>query len=237
MRKSKCKAFTMAEILLVMGIIGIIGALSLPKLKDNIDERTLVSSTKKLTVDLQDSYTEMISRWNEPDSWFDTDVESGTATSTFAEKWFKSLAVSKQCNTGAGCFSSNTTLDTDTSYYKAILKNGASVAFNIDASSNINLGSSCMITTAYPCAYGKLYVDVNGQDSGPNADGYDIFGYTFSNNGVEPNGYTDNYSVNVATSENSIGKINNTAWVVKAGNQDYNKCADIDWANHQLTCK
>ncbi len=49
---SKNIAFTLAEVLLVIGIIGTVSALTLPNLKNNSDERVNISKAKKVYSDL-----------------------------------------------------------------------------------------------------------------------------------------------------------------------------------------
>ena len=40
---NKLKAFTMAEVLLVLGIIGVVAAITIPNLKDSADEQVYVA--------------------------------------------------------------------------------------------------------------------------------------------------------------------------------------------------
>ena len=57
MKNKKIKAFTMAEVLLVLGIIGIVAAITLPNLKDSTDSQVNVSKAKKVYADLTTAFS------------------------------------------------------------------------------------------------------------------------------------------------------------------------------------
>ena len=65
----------------------------------------------------------------------------------------------------------------------------------------------------------------------PNSPGLDQFYFIFSKNGIEPKGYNSDYSITIDTTTKS----NNTAWVIKAENEDYNKCTGLSWPGN-TTC-
>ena len=52
----KILAFTLAETLIVMGIIGIVSALTLPNLNSSTGEKEKVAKVKKIYRDLTDAY-------------------------------------------------------------------------------------------------------------------------------------------------------------------------------------
>ena len=52
MYKQRKKAFTLAEVLTVIGIIGVVATLTLPNLKDSSDEQVNVSKAKKVYSEL-----------------------------------------------------------------------------------------------------------------------------------------------------------------------------------------
>lgn len=66
----KKSAFTMAEILLVIGIIGVVASLTLPNLNNNADERVNVSKAKKVYSDLSAAVDRMaIKHSGSPNTW------------------------------------------------------------------------------------------------------------------------------------------------------------------------
>ncbi len=215
------KAFTMSEVLMVLAVIGVVAAMALPRLSDNVDEQALVAATKKAYSDLQIAYDSMVTRYGAPDWLLDT-ADYKAAAKLLAERLSQSLDVELDCADSAGnCM--------PTSYkdaYYLRLKSGMGLA--ITASNNVDTSCSSSDDKYYPCYFGNIYVDVNGPDKGPNEAGYDIFWFELSNNGVEPEGLSCDSGVYIYEDR----KILNTAWVIKAGNMDYNKCFDdLSWAN------
>jgi len=73
-------AFTLAETLIVMGIIGIVAALTLPNLNSSTGEKEKVVKLKKIYSDLNDATTRAIAVYGEFENWFLNDT---TATSQY----------------------------------------------------------------------------------------------------------------------------------------------------------
>lgn len=224
------KAFTMAEVLLVLGVIGIVAAITLPRLSDNVDEQALVAGAKKAYSDLQIAYDAMVTRYGEPDGWLSGFGKDSTkrkeATKLLKNRLKESLDVDLDCeDSDTGCMSKSYT---DAYYLK--LKSGTGLAISII--SDLDFTCSDFQDKYYPCAFAKIYVDVNGPDKGPNQDGYDIFDFVLSANGVEPEGLSYTSGIYIYDDIPNM----NTAWAIKAGNLDYNKCfSDLSWANKR-TC-
>ena len=59
----------MAEVLMVLAVIGVVAAMTLPRLSDNVDEQALVAGVRKAYSDLQIAYEAMVTRYGEPDGW------------------------------------------------------------------------------------------------------------------------------------------------------------------------
>ena len=224
------KAFTMAEVLMVLAVIGVVAAMALPRLSDNVDEQALVAGVKKAYSDLQIAYDAMVTRYGEPDGWLSGFGKDSTkrkeATELLKNRLKESLDVDLDCgDSDTGCMS---TSYTDAYYLK--LKSGTGLAISIV--NDLDFTCSNFQNKYYPCKFGNIYVDVNGPDKGPNQDGYDIFDFVLSGNGVEPEGLS--YASGIYIYDETPNR--NTAWAIKAGNLDYNKCfSDLSWANKR-TC-
>lgn len=224
------KAFTMAEVLMVLAVIGVVAAMTLPRLSDNVDEQALVAGVRKAYSDLQIAYDAMVTRYGEPDGWFSGFGKDSTkrkeATELLKNRLKESLDVDLDCgDSDTGCMSTSIT---DAYYLK--LKSGTGLAISI--AGDLDFTCSDFQDKYYPCAFGNIYVDVNGPDKGPNQDGYDIFDFVLSANGVEPEGLS--YASGIYIYDDIPNM--NTAWAIKAGNLDYNKCfSDLSWANKR-TC-
>ncbi|RAI13754.1 MAG: hypothetical protein DKM23_01565 [Candidatus Melainabacteria bacterium] len=224
------KAFTMAEVLMVLAVIGVVAAMTLPRLSDNVDEQALVAGVRKAYSDLQIAYDAMVTRYGEPDGWLSGFGKDSTkrkeATELLKNRLKESLDVDLDCgDSDTGCMSTSIT---DAYYLK--LKSGTGLAISI--AGDLDFTCSDFQDKYYPCAFGNIYVDVNGPDKGPNQDGYDIFDFVLSANGVEPEGLS--YASGIYIYDDIPNM--NTAWAIKAGNLDYNKCfSDLSWANKR-TC-
>lgn len=219
------KAFTMAEVLMVLAVIGVVAAMALPRLSDNVDEQALVAGVRKAYSDLQIAYDAMVTRYGEPDGWLNGLESNKKASELLKNRLKESLDVELDCEDSASnCMPTSTT---DAYYLK--LKSGIGLAISADNDVDFTCGDQYKY---YPCAFGDIYVDVNGPDKGPNQDGYDIFDFVLSGNGVEPEGLS--YASGIYIYDGTPNM--NTAWAIKAGNLDYNKCfSDLSWANKR-TC-
>lgn len=233
---NKFRAFTLAETLIVMGIIGFIAAISVPRLRDGMDERTLVAQLGKIDTDIQTSYQAVITRYNDitsVETWEYAGLADANAIAKIRDllgtRLADNLSAQKKCGTSTGCFTSDSTIDSSTSYQKMILKNGAALALTI--TSKPDFTCSTAENRYYPCPFGSVIVDVNGNETGPNKAGYDIFAYTISKNGIEPNGLDETNGVVLSSTD---GK-QNTAWALKAQNEDYNNAASSNGGS--MTCK
>ena len=165
---AKRVAFTLAEVLITLGIIGIVAALTLPSVVANYKEKQLTTAWKKAYSDVANAAL-LMSQNNEDLS---TEQKIG-------EAFAKYLKVDKVCNANKGveqgCWRENVRI-----YYP----NGA-YSFYSDPS-KLGGGSVCMTLTSgalfcIDCG-GKnsiLIFDVNGI-SKPNTNGKDIFYAVFN---------------------------------------------------------
>ena len=66
------KAFTLAECLVVIGIIGVISTLVVPNLKNSGDDQVYVAKSKKVYAELQTAYERAVLKYGNPSAWGDT---------------------------------------------------------------------------------------------------------------------------------------------------------------------
>lgn len=166
--------FTLAEILVTIGIIGVVAAISMPSLVGNVQKKTYVTQLHKAYSDISNVVKKYLSD-ERVESFKETDLYAGvTSFEDFYEKYFN---VAKYCGTGAGCFAEEYTdfltgeastfdINNSTGYEKVVLASGASIAWNKSKS-----GTS----------YSTLFVDVNGV-KGPNQAGRDLFRMQLNHN-------------------------------------------------------
>jgi prepilin-type N-terminal cleavage/methylation domain-containing protein len=222
----KIKAFTMAEILVVLGIIGVVAVLTLPNLSRNAEDRKVIAGLRKSYAELDTIYQSIATTYGKPYDWNVANTTSAAdMTKTFGDYFAEVSSISKDCGTSTGCFSG--TIDSDTSYRKFLMKDGSSVGMKVSQASTV---FSNVNTTSDNCNggtgdMGTIVVDVNGL-KGENNYGYDTFYINICSKGLVPKGEKA-----MSTSTDS-----STAWVLKAGNRDYLKCSGLNW-NTKRSCK
>ncbi|MBR1680335.1 type II secretion system protein, partial [bacterium] len=121
--------FTLAETLIVMGIIGVVAALTLPNLNSSTGDKEKVAKVKKIYSNLNDVMGRATVVYGDYSSW-------GTNVTKIAGRLTDFMKLSKDCGTsGSGCFSTNVTTDTSSSFsvlnsafYKVILADGTSLS-------------------------------------------------------------------------------------------------------------
>lgn len=207
----KTIAFTLAETLIVMGIIGIVSALTLPNLNSSTGEKEKIAKVKKLYQNLDDAYGRARAVYGPLEDWTKTDSTSGAKATRIGERMTEFMKVSKTCGTATnkGCFSNKNLLnyrgansafvswDQVDTCYKVILADGSTVRF---------------------CSTGNMDVDIDGPNKGKNQIGLDLFRFNIdSNNGVSPQ-RVDNFSNYLA-----VPGFNLSGWVIDYDNMDYLK--------------
>ncbi|MDR1327072.1 MAG: prepilin-type N-terminal cleavage/methylation domain-containing protein [Heliobacteriaceae bacterium] len=65
----KKKAFTLAEVLITLGIIGVVAALTIPSLIAKHKEKETVSKLKNIFSTLSNAYTLILNEHDSPEKW------------------------------------------------------------------------------------------------------------------------------------------------------------------------
>lgn len=191
----KFKGFTLAEVLITLGIIGVVAALTIPNLISGYQKRAVVAGL----IEAQSILNQAVKMYaNETDEEGGMDFDSTLTPQAFAEKYFKPyLKIAQECTKMSdGCWRTGDFYGyydlaghkmTDTVPYSLVLNNGMILGFNkIDGTNLIS-----------------IIVDINGKGS-KNVLGRDVFSfYPFNkgmmctnmpngivlNNGIYPGGY------------------------------------------------
>lgn len=199
--KSELSAFTLAEVLLVLSVIGVVAALTIPALIQKVSNDQYVAKLKKVYSVFSQAYNLLLVDNNGDIS----PVFSGNgmasdganAMNSFATK----LNVIKNCGSGMGCWydteqkflnGSQNTANLDTSlnnkHGKVILADG-SIIYMSDYSGTCTTDRGDQVLDGKIC--GIFYVDINGNKP-PNTRGRDFFGFWITTTGVYPIGiYND----------------------------------------------
>lgn len=69
MYKKSYNAFTLAELLVVLAIIGVVSALTLPNLSQNTGRKETVAQVMKARTTLDEAYNRAISTYGQPALW------------------------------------------------------------------------------------------------------------------------------------------------------------------------
>ena len=188
--------FTLAEVLITLGIIGVVAAITLPTLINNYQNTQYVTSLKKAYTEFNEVLKEMSADAGcvndlQCSGLFDT----GTSHTTLGDEFVKHIKVAKNCKTAAnqGCWAATTNLNYDgtsvSNYtydsvgaYKFITADGMSVYIG-NYGSNCAQGGNTWTTgelgyMSQVCGY--IIFDVNGPQK-PNNWGRDIFQFWITN--------------------------------------------------------
>jgi len=248
----KKKAFTLAEILITLGIIGIVAVLSMSALIAKYKEKETVVKLKKVYSVLDNGFNQMIFDEGTVNSWSD---DHGERQARLWELFPKYFNVAKTCNKNNQCMpSSYKSLRPDTQYANNIsasikqyvLNDGTALSIAYNAGSSIacteNKAYTKTIYGGYSVFCGRLLVDINGR-KGPNTAGKDVFYFFLMQDGIFPAGSSKeriwtNTFANQCLRGNAYGiaEAHCTAWVIFNGNMDYLRCDDLSWTG-KTTCK
>ena len=220
MNKNKNLAFTLAEVLIVIGIIGVVAALTLPNLNHETGDKETVTRVKKTYSILTEALDRAQAIYGDFDTWFKNCTPGNWAPGAKigGERVVEFLKVKKNCKLAAneGCFSSEATknlvgssrgtYDDNVNIYKFILSDGVSVAFQWG--NNI------------------FTVDIDGPNKGANTFGKDLFNFEVDSSTGMLKAYSDcsdtafNCSLGGGV---GVGFGDSAGWILKYDNVDYLK--------------
>ena len=179
----KKAAFTLAEVLITLGIIGVVAAMTMPSLIQNYQEKATVTKLKKCYSLVSQAYVSILNDEGGSDT-----LQAGDDLEMM-EKFGKYLKYQKTCGRNKGCFPNvtyksvtgngyNKWEDDTTDRSRAVLTDGTLIMFNKSAMWGGNEGNYL---------YAQIYVDINGF-KGPNQLGRDFFYFYISPEKIVPAG-------------------------------------------------
>ena len=216
----KALAFTLAEILIVMGIIGVVSALTIPNLNSSTADKEKVAKVKKIYQNLEEAQERAVATYGPMKTWFVSDTSKKVATNKYADRIMEFMKVSKDCKQSvSGCFQNKNYKDSDNTDHgggpnvwpddrKFNLADGASISLSIEpvgANACKRADDGTKFGESNRC--GSLSVDIDGGLKGKNAYGIDFFQFVITTDGIHPAGI-----------ENSNGGTNIVNWCFKKGN-------------------
>ncbi len=250
-------AFTLAEVLITLAIIGVVAAMTIPTLVQKYQERVMITKVKKFysvitnaanlamlehgTLDTWDLPTSVLP--NEDNSNQD-EVDAAHARYDLVwQRILPYLKVDKFCSFASqncGQIYSIYNLRGDqllsSEYARHItLADGTSIVSSwFEGNCNLKFGSGRYLENV--C--GNFVIDMNGE-KGPNRTGVDSFRFLFTKYGIYPTGTHDStlseqyiFDKNCNMTHDDIyAGYACTAWVIINGNMDYLRCNDLDWGS------
>lgn len=171
----KILAFTLAEVLVTLGIIGVVSAMTVPTLMQNHQRKTYVTQLHQVYNLFQQAFLQYTNDKNAL-NLHEAGLTSVAEVNNFMKTYFK---VVQSCTNFTDCFYNgqyrnlNGTNLTNGNYWPGsnapcfVLANGASV---------------CVEHSKYHTSYGHITIDINGK-SGPNIAGRDLFFVSYYNDG------------------------------------------------------
>ena len=228
-------AFTLAEVLITLGIIGVVAAMTLPSLMQRQNERATVSQLKKVASALNQAYMMTVQESGTPDEWGMGGMYEAHSHHIMASKFAKYLKLANNCiddEDNRKCKLVYSSFDRKEISRAVVLIDGTYVNFRIwDGGCNVSHSGE-----ANTC--GAILVDLNGNRK-PNKNGEDIFQFYLTKRGVVPFGL----SGSILTFEKACNKTiaqpypifsgeNMYAcagWVIYNENMDYLHCNGLSW--------
>lgn len=178
-------AFTIAEVLIVLGIIGIVAEMTIPDLVASYQNQVYLTSFKKSYSELNQVLEKMAADNGCPGDLSCTDMVSGGNVSA-GPAFVKYFKVSKDCGTAGTekCWSDKTNENFDgTSASFHTMNSAGSYKFITADGMSFSLDSGSCLTLPPSAGYcGEITVDTNGL-KGPNNDGIDVFWFEIHQNG------------------------------------------------------
>ena len=250
MEKVCClSGFTLAEVLITLGIIGVVAAVTMPTLVANHREKATVAKLKKSYSVLNQAYLRAINEHGNIEDWgFGGDSTAAVEDPESGEKKYGELTVRNsqllldimtEHMTGVKkCYQPAC----DISYYNPKSLSGIErtkgVSLNIvdlpDGSSL--LGGWISLTDCKAVREcGDFAIDINGTKNPPNIVGIDVFYFQVKPTTIAPYGYPGEalefptYYCDIKSTTSQINGYACSSWVIQNENMDYLHCDDLSW--------
>ena len=195
----KVFAFTLAETLIVMGVIGVVAALTLPNLNQSTANKEKVAKVKKIYANLNDAVGRAVAVYGPINEWYVNDKNYND----YRKRTFERITEFMKTSSKA------------TDNRKFVTADGTEVV--VDPVGVSNNGGDLIL----------FVVDIDGPNKGPNIMGKDNFVFVMDeNNCVIPYGPHSFSSWDQASANERKQGLYAAWWIIDNDNMDYLKCPD-----------
>lgn len=234
----KNKAFTLAEVLITLGVIGVVSAITMPSVIQKQQEKVTVNRLKSAYSILSQAFQRAITENGTPETWGMGAMNDPQSNIIMGNAFVPYLKLTKNCIGQSADYTSKNCSTTGialTQYSHIVLANGTSVSFRT-WTGNCDFGH-------VPDTCGEILVDINGMQK-PNKVGKDKFQFYMTKTKLVPFGVKDatpsfkrNCDITNSNPINGFSQMSTcTAWVLYNENMDYLHCTDLDW-DGKHSCK
>lgn len=252
-------AFTIAEILITIAILGIVAVLTIPSLIGKYKEKETIVSLKKAYNIINQAYQLALLENGELYTWGfpgnatnssdEEENETWNSAATINMKLFWSKLTPFMKTTSICHAFEDSACQSYTAMYTldGTSKNFTSQKFHQLTTVNLIDGSNFLggwisnINCTNKTSCGDLAVDINGINQPPNTIGRDIFYFTIRANNIIPMGKDTARTFEANCKRKLTGDLANgygcTAWVIENENLDYLKCDDLSWTGKHKCSK
>ena len=245
---SKKSAFTLAEVLITLGIIGVVAAMTIPTLVANYQEKQTVSKLIKAYAAITNAYTMAKAENGDLNTWGFAGsagfVPDEDGNNTYNDAAFKNAGtfwnMLRPYLKSSKLILGNGDDQGEIAGYEAYMLNGTKSGGKQVALLDVADGTTytggwinnpnCRNKTV--C--GDIAIDINGWKTPPNTFGKDKFFFSIYRDAIIPMGLAD---ATERTFEDACDRDGNTsgngygctAWVIYNKNMDYLHCDDLSW--------
>ena len=213
------KAFTLSEVLIVIAVIGIASALTIPNVIDSYKEEHTIAKLQKVYGELQSAQQQCFTRYGEYENWYASNISTTNRNTEDRQRLVEFLEVSQ----------SNVTFPID--------------SYNSNTRTNVELKDGTYLSIWFDdIGHGTITVGTDGNKS--TTYGKNIFSFGVNMGGgarITPTGTNitckanNDFDLSEAAGSASAN-ILGTAWALTNGNLDYLKCASsLNWET-KTTC-
>ena len=247
------KGFTLAEVLITLGIIGVVAVLTLPPIIQNHQERATVAKVKKAYSILSQAFLMAVEGNGTVNYWCSEEDIGVDCSYKIFDKIKPYLKIIKadmhygSSSMGSG-YKNRFTEHIDNVNAKGpnfVLVDGISVLIEASGecsgdTNSLDFASAENKYERYMGSCANIYVDVNSK-AGPNVWDRDLLRFKLYRNGITLTGlpidviWTDTFE-NQCLGKNYYQGGYCSGWIVLNGNMDYLHCDDLSW-NGKHKCK